>query len=93
MFDFSACTVCPGKPADIVFVIDESSSIWPVHFVKLRQFIGNLTDSFDIGLNQTRIAAVTFSDKVTHRFSLDDYKNEEDVRKAVKRIDQKTGGI
>lgn len=85
--------VCPGKPADIAFVIDESSSIWPVHFLKLRQFLVNLTESFDIGLDRTRIAAVTYSDKVTHRFSLTEYKNEEDVRRAIKRIDQKTGGL
>ncbi|XP_067950036.1 cartilage matrix protein-like [Watersipora subatra] len=84
--------VCPGKPADIVFAIDESSSIWPVHFLTLRKFIANLTDSFDIGPDQTRIAAITYSDTVTHRFSLDDYKTNEDVRRAISRIDQKTGG-
>lgn len=86
-------SVCPGKPADIAFVIDESSSIWPVHFARLRDFIANLTDSFDIGLENTRIAAVTYATKVTHRFSLDRYKNGDDVRRAVKKIDQKTGGI
>lgn len=92
-YNYYVFAVCPGKPADIVFVIDESSSIWPVHFGRLRQFIVNLTDSFDVGLETTRIAAVSYSDKVTHRFSLDDYKNGEDVKKAVRRIDQKTGGI
>jgi len=60
--------------------------------MKLRQFLSNLTASFDIGLEQTRVAAITFSDKVTHRFSFTDYKNEADVRRAIGRIDQRRGG-
>lgn len=85
-------TVCPGKPADIAFIIDESSSIWPVHFERLRDFIANLTDSFDVGPEQTRIAAVTFADRVTFRFSFDSFNKNEDIRAAIEDIDQKTGG-
>jgi len=84
--------VCPGKPADIVFIMDESSSIWPVHFARQREFLANLTESFDVGPDQTRISVVTFADKVTLRFGLADYKKNEDVSNAIAKIDQKTGG-
>ena len=84
--------MCHGKPADIVFVIDESSSIWPVDFKKLHPFLRSIADSFDVSPEHTRFAAVTYSDKVTHRFSLDSYKNAKDVKNAISRIDQKTGG-
>lgn len=75
-----------------MFIIDESSSIWPVHFARQRDFIANLTDSFDVGPDQTRIAAVTFADRVKHRFGFNDFKKNEEVRMAIQSIDQKTGG-
>lgn len=91
-YSLSLISVCPGKPADIVFIIDESSSIWPVHFERQRDFIANLTDSFDVGRDETRIAAVTFADKVTYRFGFDAHDKNENIRAAIKAIDQKTGG-
>lgn len=82
---------CPNKPADIAFVIDESSSIWGPHFQIMIQFVSNLIGNFDVGPEKTRFAAVTFAEKVTHRFSLDDFNNTTDVTAAVMGIDRKVG--
>lgn len=85
-------TVCPGKPADIVLMIDESSSIWPVHFAKLREFLVSLVDNFDIGEDQTRIAALTYSDRTTLRFGLNEYQTAEEMQSAIEAINQQGGG-
>ena len=83
---------CAGREADIVLVIDESSSIWPVHFKNMTQhFLQSLASKFDIRPDHTRMAAVTFSDNVEHRFSLSDFENVDDVQRAIGRITQISG--
>lgn len=88
----AAGPVCTGTPADVIFAMDESSSIWPPHFRKQREFLANLTDGFDIGPERTRIGVVTFADDYTSRFHLDAFKSNAEVKAALQRIDQKTGG-
>ena len=54
---------CGHKPADIVFVLDESGSIWGPHFDLQLEFVAGVTDYMDVTFNQTRIAVETFSDE------------------------------
>ncbi|XP_052279296.1 cartilage matrix protein-like isoform X3 [Dreissena polymorpha] len=57
-------TNCGGKPADIYFALDASSSIWPEDFKKQLAFIRDLISLFDITPTKTRVGLVTFSDTV-----------------------------
>ena len=53
---------CGSKPADIVFVLDESGSIWGPHFDLQLKFVKGVSDYMDISVDDTRIAVETFSD-------------------------------
>ncbi|KAH9488843.1 hypothetical protein Btru_058664 [Bulinus truncatus] len=62
---------CGGKPADIYFLLDSSSSVWIVHFQDLvLPFVRDLVNSFHISPMHTRIGLVTFSDRINPEFNL-----------------------
>lgn len=48
-------TECQGKEADVVFVIDTSSSIWPTHFNEQMDFVSKVVDNFDINSGKTQV--------------------------------------
>ncbi|XP_041363645.1 uncharacterized protein LOC121379208 [Gigantopelta aegis] len=55
---------CGGKPADVYFVLDASSSIWPPDFATQVDFVKAVIDTFDLGANKTRVGVITYSDGV-----------------------------
>ncbi|XP_012934801.1 collagen alpha-6(VI) chain [Aplysia californica] len=83
---------CHQKPAEVVFVLDVSSSIFMLDFTKLLTFVSNLIKLFDIGRHKTRVAAVSFSTNATVEFHLDEYYDQKDVRVHVEKI-RYTGGV
>ena len=67
-FDCHACipfticiAACQGKEADIVFVIDESTSIWSKFFEDQMVFVADLVDKFDIDSGKTQVKVKTFN--------------------------------
>lgn len=66
---------CPFKPVDIIFCLDGSGSEGQANFNKQLQFVSNITEQFEIGENQTRVALVTFGTKVNNQFYLNQYYN------------------
>ncbi|CAC5389271.1 COL6A [Mytilus coruscus] len=50
-----------GKPADVFFLLDSSSSIWQVDYKIQLQFISDVIDMFTIAPNHTRVAVSAFS--------------------------------
>lgn len=77
---------CGGKPADIVFIIDGSRSIWLPDFKKQLKFVQDLVGSFDISPTTTRIGAVTFGSRLHREFHIGDFETEAEVKKAVGKI-------
>lgn len=58
---------CRGKPADIYFLLDASSSVWVYHFHTLvLPFVRDLVSSFHISPLHTRVGLVTFSNDVSY---------------------------
>lgn len=66
---------CSIEPADVVFVLDTSYSIWPPDFYKEVEFMEKVIQTFDVGQesNQTRIGALTFGHEVWPKFYLNTY--------------------
>lgn len=66
---------CSGEPADVVFVLDSSYSIWPPDFDRELQFTENVIKTFNIGPgpDNTRVGVVTFGHGVWPKFYLDSY--------------------
>ncbi|XP_052101553.1 uncharacterized protein LOC127735433 isoform X2 [Mytilus californianus] len=85
---------CDNRPKDIVFILDASSSIWPVDFHTQLKFLQNLTKTFNIGPSdiQTRVGIVTFSNSWKVEFHLNEKMNKPDLAKAIRRVRHLTGG-
>jgi len=84
-------TGCRNHPADIVFVLDESGSIWGPHFQEQLRFVNSVVDSFDIATGKTQIGVETFASDVRIHFHLGQFTSSGSLRDAVASIAQRRG--
>lgn len=84
---------CIGRAADIMFVLDASSSIWVEDYRKQLNFVADLVSSFDVGSgrSQVRIGAITFSNKAYLEFSFDSFTDPDELKDAILNITYRTG--
>ncbi|XP_046582977.1 cartilage matrix protein-like isoform X2 [Haliotis rubra] len=80
-----------GVPADVVFLLDSSNSIWGPDFLKQLEFVGDVVSMFQIGQQFTRVAIATFGRYTETQFHLDDYFNKEDMIDAILNIKETNG--
>ena len=66
-------TDCDNRAADIIFVLDGSSSIYPPDFVKVVGFINETVRHFRISATETRVGLITYSNYVQVRFTPSTY--------------------
>ncbi|KAL3866043.1 hypothetical protein ACJMK2_043384 [Sinanodonta woodiana] len=85
-------TVCGPKPADIMFLLDSSSSIYILDYKKQLNFVNRLIDTFDIGRDKTRIGVSIFSFTYHPSIDLTTYDNKESLKRAVNQTRYLTGG-
>ena len=52
--------VCQTK-LDMAFVIDGSGSVGVTNFGKMKSFLKDIVDFYNVGMDQTRIALVAYS--------------------------------
>ncbi|XP_053386408.1 matrilin-2-like [Mercenaria mercenaria] len=64
------------KPADIVFVVDGSDSINNADFVRLKNFVANLIDNFEIGTDAINVGIIVYSTLVGEKVGLYPPKNK-----------------
>lgn len=83
---------CGGKPADVVFVLDASASIWGPHFRKQLDFVHSLSQEFDISPSRTRVGLIAFSDSSEEVFSLGSFADKQSVLSAIHQTVQSRGG-
>ncbi|XP_045170354.2 cartilage matrix protein-like [Mercenaria mercenaria] len=79
---------CNSEPADVVFVLDSSYSIWPPDFDRELKFAENVIKTLNIGpgVDNTRVGVVTFGHGVWPKFYLDSYLDTDMIIRAVRRI-------
>uniref|UniRef100_A0A3B3ZFR9 VWFA domain-containing protein n=1 Tax=Periophthalmus magnuspinnatus TaxID=409849 RepID=A0A3B3ZFR9_9GOBI len=77
---------CKNVHYDLAFILDTSSSVGKENFEKIRQWVSNLVESFDVGPDKTRVAVVRYSDRPTIEFNLGRYRNLEEVKRAARNI-------
>jgi len=70
----------------MVFVLDSSGSIGTANFLKVKQFVKDVINAFDIGFDKTRVGVIQYSDSVQLIFDLNKYSNKADMLAAVDRI-------
>lgn len=84
---------CFGRAADIIFVLDSSTSIWIEDFKRQLRFVRNLVNTFDIGTgrSQVRVGAITFSDEAHLEIALDRHTDRTELEDAILRIPYRSG--
>nr|KAG5697781.1 hypothetical protein BaRGS_026738 [Batillaria attramentaria] len=83
---------CGGKPADVYFLLDSSSSIWRPEFQDQLHFVDQLLHLFDLGPERTRVGVAVYSDNVTNIVSLTDTQTRSSIKHALKKSPYVTGG-
>ncbi|GCB69450.1 hypothetical protein scyTo_0012428 [Scyliorhinus torazame] len=78
--------------ADVIFLIDGSSSIQPSDFVKVRHFAEALINKTEVAESGVQIGVIQFSTKPHLAFQLDQYDDKAKLLKAVHQIQQLGGG-
>ena len=92
-----AGVACPTGMADIVFILDESTSIvynqggYSNWYDDILAFAQNVSAAFSISPTQTQIGLIKFSDNTTIGFYLNQYTSEASVINAIGQEDI-TGG-
>eukprot|EP00106_Octopus_bimaculoides_P017627 XP_014785069.1 PREDICTED: cartilage matrix protein-like [Octopus bimaculoides] len=81
------------KPADIVFILDSSTSIARHDFKKQLNFVKYFVRNLNIGLSskETRLGVLSFSDKVEINFNLNESTDKSTTLQKVSRIQQLSG--
>ncbi|KAK3092700.1 hypothetical protein FSP39_006142 [Pinctada imbricata] len=74
---------CGDDPADIVFILDSSSSVKTKNFRKMLNFVKSLVDEFVIGSTNTKVAVLTFNSRVYNQFHLNKYTTKAMIQSAI----------
>ncbi|GLD53284.1 collagen alpha-6(VI) chain-like protein [Lates japonicus] len=86
-------TVCENATvADIVFLVDGSSSINSESFQEVQNFLRNIIRSLDIGPKKVRIGLAQYSDAPQREFLLKDHTDRKSLLAAVERLSLQGGG-
>jgi len=73
---------CSGL-IDLAFVLDSAGTVHPERWHYVTQFVVNIIQQLDIGLNRTRVAVITWSDTAHVVFTLDRFTDRQDVVQVI----------
>uniref|UniRef100_A0A3Q3Q7B3 VWFA domain-containing protein n=1 Tax=Monopterus albus TaxID=43700 RepID=A0A3Q3Q7B3_MONAL len=82
---------CENEKADLVFLLDQSSSIDPDEHTIMKDFIAELAKSFEIDEQLVHIGLAQFSDEPRHEFYLNQYSEKEGLMERIKKLEYKGG--
>ncbi|XP_056236933.1 collagen alpha-6(VI) chain-like [Seriola aureovittata] len=77
---------CEKDKADVVFLLDQSSSIGDANYSIMINFVEQLVESFDVREEDIRVGVAQFSDIFQDEFHLNKYSNKEDVIAHMKKM-------
>lgn len=86
----SVCT--QEAAADIVFMVDGSSSIGADNFEQVRQFLKTLVRGFDVGPGRVRIGLVQYSNMPRTEFHLHTFQNKRAILEYISGLLYRGGG-
>ncbi|XP_050409287.1 collagen alpha-5(VI) chain [Patella vulgata] len=82
---------CGGYAADVMFLLDTSSSIEIDDFRKQLQFTQDVVKIFDIGRERTKVGVALFSDTVYPQFDLNAYNSKGHIVDRIGKIGYRGG--
>lgn len=77
--------------ADIVFLLDASGSVGDSNFAKVKTFVHDMMNSFNIGPTAVQVGVDTFQTNVKSEFNMNTYDNRQDVQNAINGIHYDAG--
>ncbi|XP_047593143.1 collagen alpha-5(VI) chain isoform X4 [Lutra lutra] len=77
---------CEDMKADIMFLVDSSSSIGHDNFGKMKTFMKNLLAKIQIGPDRTQIGVIQFSDQTQEEFQLNKYFTQNEISDSIDRM-------
>ncbi|XP_052791374.1 collagen alpha-1(XII) chain-like [Mya arenaria] len=83
---------CMSNAADVVFVVDASSSVGLSNFDKVKTFLKNTVSHFNIDQKHTRVALIEFSSQVTLMFHLNDFTDITNLMSGIDNMTYSGGG-
>lgn len=78
--------------ADIVFLVDGSSSIGIANFQEGQRFLGSVVAGLDIGPDKVRVGLAQYSDETYQEFLLKDHMDKQSLLAAISSFPYRTGG-
>ncbi|KAJ8371487.1 hypothetical protein AAFF_G00308050 [Aldrovandia affinis] len=84
-------TECKTKTADMIFLVDGSSSILAAEFQSMLKFMTSMVNNTEVGENRVRFGTILYSDTPKTNFTLNQYFTKREVRRAVAAL-QAPGG-
>ncbi|XP_078618169.1 uncharacterized protein LOC144885875 isoform X3 [Branchiostoma floridae x Branchiostoma japonicum] len=84
----STCEV----PVDLFWLLDGSNSVGTANFEKVKQFVVDVVNSFDVSPTATRVGVVQYSNKNNLMFNLGDKADKPSTVSAINSIQYQGGG-
>ncbi|OCT75935.1 hypothetical protein XELAEV_18031121mg [Xenopus laevis] len=96
MLQFSPLSIVPAvcssaSVADIVFLIDESSSIGSINFQLTRVFLHKVVSALDISLSNVRVGLVLYSDEPRLEFKLNTFDEKYEILDYITKLPYRGG--
>ena len=83
---FIILIACTNSYADVIFLVDASYSIGVDDFQKVKEFIKDVVQIFDVGPSNTEVALIQYSSYADLHFKLDDYSIVTDLLDAIDNV-------
>ncbi|KAM9308136.1 collagen alpha-6(VI) chain-like [Gastrophryne carolinensis] len=84
-------TECIMEEADLVFLIDGSTSISPSDFDNMKEFIVSVVDDFDISPGRVHVGMAQYSDLYRLEFLPNNYTDKESIKDMITNISKLEG--
>ncbi|KAI6201465.1 hypothetical protein M3Y96_00844600 [Aphelenchoides besseyi] len=85
-------TTCPKQKTDLMFLIDGSGSIGSFVFKhEVLRFVREFVELFEIGMENTRVGLIQYSDQIRHEFDLNQYTDKDSLLQAITQTQYLTG--
>jgi len=72
---------------DLVVMVDTSSSIGQENFIIVQDFLSNIFGNFPIGIDDTRIALITYNNHVNIKFKLNQFASKREILQEIAKVE------
>ncbi|KAK3552012.1 hypothetical protein QTP70_031601, partial [Hemibagrus guttatus] len=80
-----------SQVADVIFLVDDSSSISHDSFMSMKFFMNSVVNSTQVGKDRVHFCTILYSDEAEAKFSLNQYYSKREVRDAINNLMHKGG--